>query len=137
LPPGDEPWSDTKVLKTMWPPQPGTKRLRAEFGARLVCVRYRRDLTSGHRYTTVEILVDHAPVRRPDDDHRRVEVRVHPRDEATRQRIKDCGGRWNGLTGKWQLTRKAALMLGLTPRGDALPAERDRKSKRVAGPPIR
>jgi hypothetical protein len=61
--PGDDPWQTTHVVKTLWPPQPGTVALRDLHGAALVCVRYRRDLSNSYRYTTVEVVVAHAPIR--------------------------------------------------------------------------
>lgn len=46
------------------PGQPGTKRLVEQYGAKLVCVRYRYDEPSGKRYKTAELIVAAAP-RRP------------------------------------------------------------------------
>jgi hypothetical protein len=63
-PPSRQAWSAMRVTKTLWPPQRGTLRLKRYYGAHLVCVRYRRDTQLGHRYTTVELLIDHGPVRK-------------------------------------------------------------------------
>jgi hypothetical protein len=47
-----------KVSRTVAPPQPGTVRLLAEYGPRLLLVRYRYDAKKKRRYKTVEIIVD-------------------------------------------------------------------------------
>jgi hypothetical protein len=60
-PPSQKAWQQICVAKTLWPPQPGTLRLKRHYGAALVCVRYRIDSELGHRYTTVELMIDHAP----------------------------------------------------------------------------
>jgi hypothetical protein len=52
-----------RITKTLWPPQHGTKRLKRHYGAQLVCVRYRHDRRMRHRYTTVELLIDHGPIK--------------------------------------------------------------------------
>jgi hypothetical protein len=52
---------DVRKLKarlTLRPGQRGTRRLMAEYGDRLVCVRYRYDLQRQKRVKTVEIIVD-------------------------------------------------------------------------------
>lgn len=46
-----------KVLKTMRPGDAGTDRFVKKFGARLVAVRYRGNLSRRVRSTTVEIVV--------------------------------------------------------------------------------
>ncbi|MDY6921765.1 MAG: hypothetical protein SV765_16320 [Pseudomonadota bacterium] len=51
------------VTKTLRPGDSGTKRLKQRYGDRLVCVRYRKDAGRQRRYTTVELIVDEAPVR--------------------------------------------------------------------------
>jgi hypothetical protein len=62
-PPSKEAWCTMRVTKTLWPPQHGTKRLKRHYGAQLVCVRYRHDRRMQHRYTTVELLIDHGPIK--------------------------------------------------------------------------
>jgi hypothetical protein len=63
-PPSKEAWCTIRIVKTLWPPQGGTKRLRRHYGTQLVCVRYRHDKKLRWRYTTVELLIDHGPLRR-------------------------------------------------------------------------
>jgi hypothetical protein len=63
-PPSKEPWCTIRIVKTLWPPQRGTQRLHRHYGVQLVCVRYRQDKQLRWRYTTVELLIDHGPLRR-------------------------------------------------------------------------
>jgi len=70
-----EPWS-LKTAATLRPGQNGTKQVVAEFGERLVAVRYREDLRGRKRYKTAEIIVaemDWDPPPHPED---RVQIRV-------------------------------------------------------------
>jgi hypothetical protein len=46
---------------TLQPGRPGTKRLVAEYGADLVCVRYRYDDTRNRRLKTIELVVEDVP----------------------------------------------------------------------------
>jgi hypothetical protein len=48
---------------TLRPGMPGTKKLLARYGARLVCVRYLYDEARGRRLKTVELVIDEAPWR--------------------------------------------------------------------------
>lgn len=47
-----------RVLKTMRPGDPGTKRWLERYGRRLVAVRYRGDKKARKRVTTIELVVD-------------------------------------------------------------------------------
>ena len=60
---------------TLRPGQPGTRKLVARYGERLVCVRYLYDAAGGRRLKTVELVVESVPwktrarkARRQDDD---------------------------------------------------------------------
>ncbi|MGC2520345.1 MAG: hypothetical protein WA373_14710 [Burkholderiales bacterium] len=71
---------------TLRPGAPGTRRLLARFGARLVCVRHRDDDNSGRRVKAVEPIVgEHSRsgrARKPRrNDHDPAGVRIG-RDEA-------------------------------------------------------
>jgi len=46
---------------TLRPGQPGTRKLFARYGERLVCVRYLYDAASGRRLKTVELVVESVP----------------------------------------------------------------------------
>ena len=93
---------ETRV--TLRPGEKGTKALVAEYGHRLVCVRYRYDAAARVRYKTVELVVEqvpwdpggHAadPEGRPGRPPSLVGVRVAYEDRALQQRIRQLGGRW-------------------------------------------
>ena len=53
------------IKKSLRPGQNGTKKLAAQYGDRLVCVRYREDSEHKRRITTVELIVDERPLRTP------------------------------------------------------------------------
>ncbi|MBE0617196.1 MAG: hypothetical protein IH608_04630, partial [Proteobacteria bacterium] len=91
------PWA-LKTTDTLRLGEPGTKRLLAEFGERLVCVRYRCDAEGRKRYKTAEIIVaeaDWSPPPGPDDP---VHDRVAFAEEELRARVKAAGGRWRPET---------------------------------------
>jgi hypothetical protein len=48
---------NARIRLTLHPDQDGAKGLRAEYGERLVCVRYRYDTHQQKRYQTVELVV--------------------------------------------------------------------------------
>jgi hypothetical protein len=48
---------------TLQPGQKGTKKLLAQYGEQLVCVRYRYDATRQRRLKTVELVVEETPWR--------------------------------------------------------------------------
>ena len=45
-----------RIRSTVRPEQRRARRLRAQYGARLVCVRYRHDTQGKGRYKTVELI---------------------------------------------------------------------------------
>jgi hypothetical protein len=53
-----------RVIRTLWPPQPGTQQPLQHPGPRLLCVRYRDDPIGLRRFTTVELVVDVRPTPR-------------------------------------------------------------------------
>lgn len=108
----EEPWQHTRVVKTLWPPQAGTVKLRRLYGAALVCVRYRHDSSGSHRYTTVEIVVDHAPVK-IHPTRRFAEVTLRDEEHEMRATIQALGARWHKGRKVWLLDRRVAKRLGL------------------------
>jgi hypothetical protein len=120
--PGDDPWQQTTVARTLRPPQPGTCQWRDRFGDSLVCVRYRHDARSAHRYTTVELLVDHAAVRVVRNCRKAWELRVTPIKTAIRRALRKAGVAWDPEAEAWRLSFTLAKRLGLV--GTVLPAEK-------------
>ena len=101
--------------------QNGTKKLAAEYGERLICVRYRYDAARGVRHKTVEIIVEtkswnpksRAPRREPSD---LVAVRIAYTETALRERIKAAGGIWRPRHKLWEIDWYTVRELGLQAR---------------------
>lgn len=106
------------------PGQKGTRQLLAEYGDRLICVRYRYDLRRKKRYKTAEIVVaerDWEPRRRFGADEI-VALRVAFSDVEIRARVKQAGGKWNPEQTVWQLRYDRAAALRLEDRIVSEPA---------------
>ena len=113
------------VIKKMKPGDPGTKRLKAQYGEQLVCVRYRHDRHNQRRITTVELIVDtgfylprrdvRLPRQQP-DTNRNVMVRIDYQETDLRQKIKQAGGKWEPERKRWLLKHSQAEKLGLISR---------------------
>src|SRR5215212_7912040 len=94
---------------TLKPGKPGTKKQVAEYGDRLVCVRYRYDEERHVRLKTVEIIVevrDWKPGEAPPDPLEYVHI-TFPRSDATRLAVKRLGGTFDRDTRTWRITRAA------------------------------
>ena len=114
-----EPSSAARVGLRLRPGQKGTKQLLAQYGDRLICVRYRYDAQRKKRFKTVELLVaeghwEPPPPRFPPDQV--VDLRVSFADAAIRDRVKRAGGTWNPDRKIWQLRYDRVVALGLTRR---------------------
>ena len=117
------PWrsgsSTTRVRLHLKPGQKGTKQLVAQYGDRLICVRYRYDAQRKKRFKTVELLVaerDWEPPRPRFAHDQIVGLRVAFLDVAIRDRVKQGGGTWNPERRVWQLRYDRAVALGLRHR---------------------
>ena len=86
------------------PGQKGTKQLLAQYGDRLVCVRYRYDTQRKKRFKTVEIMVAE---REWDPPAPRltaatlVGVRVGFAEADMRDRVQQADGKWNRHRKVW------------------------------------
>jgi hypothetical protein len=108
-----------RTQATLQPGQKGTKKLLAQYGERLVCVRYRYDATRQRRLKTVELVVEETPwrpAREANKDAMMVGVRIDFQEVALQRRVKSAGGRWNPVRRLWELRRDQALKLGLKDR---------------------
>ena len=88
------------------PRQKDTKELLAQYGDRLICVRYRDDAQRKKRLKIVELLVaerDWQPPRPRFAHDQIVGLRVAFADVAVRDRVKQAGGTWNPERRVWQL----------------------------------
>ncbi|MBI2207343.1 MAG: hypothetical protein HYU41_26225 [Candidatus Rokubacteria bacterium] len=114
-----------RTLLHLKPGQKGTKQLVAQYGDRLLCVRYRYDAQMKRRYKTVELVVaerDWEPpsARLPADQI--VGLHVAFAEAELRQRVKQAGARWNPDRKLWEMRYRQAVALKLEARIVAEPA---------------
>ena len=85
------------------PGQKGTKKLTAEYGDALVCVRYRYDRASCTRAKTVEIVVEKKAWVPPADhqENELVPVRIGFNENDLRNKARAARGRWNPDAKLW------------------------------------
>ena len=109
----------SRVRLSLKPGQPGTKGLLAEYGERLVCVRYRYDAQKRRRFKTVELIVestDWRPRGGQAEGEQMVSLRVDWRELDLRQRVKAAGGVWDRENRVWRLSLGGVTDLGLESR---------------------
>jgi hypothetical protein len=110
----------SRVVKRMAPTQPGAIKLAEQYGDRLVCVRYRHDPAGRYRYTTVELVVAHGPVRprqiRGAPKIQIVALRLLHAEDDLRTLVLAHGAVCDRRTGLWYLPRTTARALGLLRR---------------------
>lgn len=108
------PGTELRVIKKLTPGVRGTKALTAAYGAALVCVRHRLDITATKRLTTVELVVAETVIqRRPGPT---VDISLRPNETDLIQRLRAAGGRWHKTARVWTLRRSTAIALGLKQR---------------------
>lgn len=106
-----------KTRLILQPGSRGTRKLLAQYGKRLVCVRYRYDERLKRRYKTVELIVDEIAWQpKPPRPGTKVSVRVRFEEDAMRRQIKNSGGRWDGKKQVWRIRYDKAVELGLRDR---------------------
>jgi hypothetical protein len=101
------------------PGQKGTKELLAQYGDRLVCVRYRYDTQRKKRFKTVELIVaerDWAPPAPQFTAETIVGVRIGFAEVDLRERVKQAGGKWNRSRKVWELRYDQVVALTLEAR---------------------
>ena len=103
----------THVVKRFSATQPGALKLARRFGDALVCVRYRHDPEGRYRYTTVELVVDEAPVKRRADLDATVMVHLAFNDTELQQLARAHGARWDDRQRLWAMPRRTAKKLEL------------------------
>ena len=104
---------------TIQPGHRGAKRFLAQYGDRLVCVRYRSDEEQKKRFKTVELIVEEwpwvpAPPHRPEASV--VLVKIGFAERTLRQQVKEAGGVWKPDEQAWELRYDCVLVLGLQER---------------------
>ena len=108
-----------RTLLHLKPGQKGTKQLLAQYGDRLVCVRYRYDAQQKKRFKTVELIVaerawEPPPPRFAADTI--VGVRVGFAEVELRDQVKQAGGKWNPTRKVWELCYEHVAALKLESR---------------------
>ncbi len=106
----------TRVTRSLRPGQAGTLKLCRHYGDALVCVRYREDAKGVTRYTTVELVVDEAPVQRRMSGRTVVHVNIGFGDLTVRTQAQAMGAKWDIDRKIWKMTLRTARALGLTGR---------------------
>ena len=108
-----------RTLLHLKPGQKGTKQLLAQYGDRLVCVRYRYDTQRKKRFKTVELIVverDWDPPAPRFADAAIVGVRVGVAEVKLRQQVKQAGGKWNWSRKVWEIRYDQVVALKLDAR---------------------
>lgn len=101
-----------RVVKKVTPPQKGSQQWARQYGAALVCVRYREDPRQATRYTTVELVVDTRQLAL--QPQTLVLVSIAADDEATRRQAIALGAKWKRRDKAWLMPLHAAIQLDLT-----------------------
>jgi hypothetical protein len=103
---------------TLKPGRPGTKTLVAEFGDRLLCVRYRYDEARQIRYKTAEVIVEEGPwtPTHPFAPTDVIELRIRPYEHTLRHAAHLLGAHPTPTTHTWTTTYAVARILHLTTR---------------------
>ena len=91
----------SRVVKTLRPGQPGTRKAVREHGNALVCVRYPRDALKVFRFTTIELVVNATPVNPRLFDLARFGVHVAPHEQRLHDTLRAAGARWDGRARLW------------------------------------
>jgi hypothetical protein len=105
-----------RAVKTLRPAQAGTPKLQRRYGDGLLCVMYREDASGTTRCTTVERVVDTAPVQRRLTDRTIVGMRIAWGETSLSARAKSMGAKWDSSARLWRMTFKLARHLELTDR---------------------
>ena len=111
----------TETRLSLAPGQNGTKKLVAEYGDRLVRVRYRYDAERSLRLKTVELIVETVAWKPRGRARRRdpsdlVGVAIAYQDTNLRERIKAAGGIWRPRQRVWEIDWKTVRELGIEDR---------------------
>lgn len=106
--------SSLRVVKKLSVASRGAIRLARQFGDALVCVRHRVDAKGKYRYTTVELLVERAPITP------RVEamvgVKIGPSERSLQQLVRAAGATWDYKSKLWRMPKRVAGILRLSSR---------------------
>jgi hypothetical protein len=103
-----------RVVKTLTPTDRGAIAWARQYGDALVCVRHRTDSKGMVRHTTVELLVQSAPIR--PRLSKMVCIKVEPHERTMHALVKTAGGQWDSRNRVWRLPSRVAGILNLRDR---------------------
>jgi len=93
-----------KTRVKLKPGQKGTKKLTAQYGDSLVCVRYRYDVENRKKMKTVELIVDESdwtPQKARYPAGAMVPLRIGSQEKSLQEQIRELGGRWDRSQHLW------------------------------------
>lgn len=108
-----------KTRLNLKPSQRGAKRLAAQYGDRLVCVRYRYDEKRKKRLKTVELIIEEIDWEPPKDRiaaDSMVSIHVDLKEKELQNKVKRAGGKWNQNRKLWDIRYDKVQELGLEER---------------------
>jgi hypothetical protein len=106
----------SRVLKKLLPGRPGTKKLLRRYGDALLCVRYRHDRLKLYRFTTIELVVDAAPIHPKRFDLATFGLHINPHERSLRAVVRQAGARLDPVDQLWWLRGAIIRKLGLVHR---------------------
>lgn len=112
----DIPSRALRVTKKLLPGRGGTKKLLAQYGSALVCVRYRQDALKLYRYTTVELVVRAGPIRPARFDAATFGIELRRHEHGLRRALQAAGARWDPVERLWRLRGRDIRKLDLADR---------------------
>jgi len=93
---------EMKTYAHLKPGQKGTRRLTEQYGAQLLCVRYRFDEQRGVKLKTVELIVDERPLVRPRfKDDELVPLTVAYDETELRELLRSLRAKWEPQLKVW------------------------------------
>jgi hypothetical protein len=116
--------SAATTVVTLRPGAPGTKRLSAQYGHQLICVRYCYDKGCERRLKTVELIIEETRCAQESKDHCRdqrdqtdlVHLRIGYQKRDLQRRVRQAGERRKASRRVWEIDLEQAIALGLANR---------------------
>ena len=99
-----------RVVKTLSPNQSGAIKLARKHGDALRCVRQRHDRENLYRVTTIELVVERAPIQSRSD--RVVGVRIGAEEKSPQAAARASGAKWDSSARLWRMPHRTATRLG-------------------------
>ena len=111
-----------KTRLTLKAGEKGTGKLTAQYGDRLLCVRYRHDEKRKKRFRTIELIIekkDWEPKVAEKAVHERTTliacVRVKWGEKDLARKLREAGGRWDRNRQLWIIPHEKVSELGIDP----------------------